>query len=83
MTLITSVDNYSLMPRKLRAEYAGAMYLCDESTNRCNPIFNGDNDRNQHCFLETLGELCAKPLWQIRACDKPAVTDGSNSNLVS
>jgi putative transposase len=53
------------MARKLRVEYAGAIYHVMNRGDRREPIFKDDQDR--HCFLSTLGEACDKTKWQIHA----------------
>ena len=52
------------MARKLRVEYAGAIYHVMNRGDRREPIFNDDADRQ--CFLTTLGETCAKTGWRHR-----------------
>src|SRR5437867_12849628 len=53
------------MARKLRVEYAGAIYHLINRGDRREPIFQDDGDRQR--FLETLGEACAKTDWQVHA----------------
>ena len=53
------------MARKLRMEYAGAIYHVINRGDRCEPIFRDDQDRQR--FLETLGEACRKTGWQVQA----------------
>ena len=53
------------MARKLRVEYAGAVYHVMNRGDRREPIFMDDADR-QH-FVETLAEACAKTGWQVHA----------------
>jgi REP element-mobilizing transposase RayT len=53
------------MPRKLRIEFEGAIYHVMNRGDRREPIFRDDRDRK--CFLETLGEVCAKTDWQVHA----------------
>jgi REP element-mobilizing transposase RayT len=53
------------MPRKLRIEYAGAMYHVRSRGNRRQDIFLDDIDR--HDFLKTLAEACQKTGWQVDA----------------
>ena len=53
------------MPRKLRLEYAGAIYHLMNRGDRKEDIFVDDPDRQR--FLETLGEACQKTGWQIHA----------------
>ena len=53
------------MARKLRVEYAGAIYHVMNRGDRREPIFKDDADRQ--CFLTTLGETCAKTGWQVHA----------------
>ncbi len=53
------------MARKLRLEYAGAIYHVMNRGDRREPIFKDDEDRQR--FITTLGEACAKTGWQIHA----------------
>jgi putative transposase len=53
------------MARKLRVEYAGAIYHVMNRGDRRERIFMDDADRKR--FVETLGEVCAKTGWQVRA----------------
>jgi REP element-mobilizing transposase RayT len=53
------------MGRKIRVEYAGAIYHVMNRGNRRQPIFRDDQDR--HRFLETLAEVCKKTGWQVHA----------------
>ena len=53
------------MPRKLRVEYAGAIYHVMNRGDRREPIFQDDADRER--FLETLAECCGKTDWQVHA----------------
>jgi REP element-mobilizing transposase RayT len=53
------------MARKLRVEYAGAIYHVMNRGDRRERIFMDDADRQR--FVETLGEVCAKTGWQVRA----------------
>jgi REP element-mobilizing transposase RayT len=53
------------MPRKLRVEYAGAIYHVMNRGDRREAIFLGDEDRE--LFLETLGQACGKTGWQVHA----------------
>ncbi|MBU6410985.1 MAG: transposase [Verrucomicrobiota bacterium] len=53
------------MARKLRVEYAGAIYHVMNRGDRREPIFKDDQDRRR--FLETLGEACLKTGWQVHA----------------
>ena len=53
------------MARKLRVEYPGAIYHVMNRGDRREPIFKDDADRL--CFLETLGEACAKTDWEVQA----------------
>jgi putative transposase len=73
------------MPRKLRVEYAGAIYHVMNRGDRREPIFKDDKDRE--VFLTTLGEACAKGGWQVHAlCLMPnhfhLVVETPQSNLV-
>jgi putative transposase len=51
--------------RKLRIEYAGAIYHVMNRGDRREPIFQDDADR--HRFVETLGEACVRSGWQAHA----------------
>ena len=53
------------MPRKLRVEYEGAICHVMNRGDRREPIFLDDLDRK--LFLETLGQACEKPGWQVHA----------------
>ncbi len=53
------------MARKLRIEYAGAIYHVMNRGDRQEPIFEDDADRQR--FLETLAEVCHKTDWQMHA----------------
>src|SRR6186713_3056455 len=53
------------MARKLRVQYPGAIYHVMNRGDRREDIFKNDFDRQ--CFLETLGEACAKTQWEIHA----------------
>ena len=53
------------MPRKLRLEYEGAIYHVMNRGDRREDIFLDQRDRE--CFVETLGEVCAKTGWQVHA----------------
>jgi len=53
------------MPRKLRIEYAGAIYHVINRGDRRDDIFRDDEDRRR--FLATLEEACRKTRWQIHA----------------
>ncbi len=53
------------MARKLRVEYAGAIYHVMNRGDRREMIFREDADRE--LFLETLGQACAKTGWQVHA----------------
>lgn len=53
------------MARKLRVENPGAIYHVMNRGDRREPIFGDDTDRQ--CFVETLGEVCAKTGWQVHA----------------
>jgi len=53
------------MARKLRVEYAGAIYHVMNRGDRREPIFKDDQDRE--VFFATLGEACGKTGWQVHA----------------
>ena len=53
------------MARKLRVEYAGAIYHAMNRGDRRERIFMDDADRQR--FVDTLGEVCAKTGWQVHA----------------
>ena len=53
------------MARKLRVEYAGAIYHVMNRGDRREPIFQDDRDRQD--FLDALGEACFKTGWQVHA----------------
>jgi len=74
------------MARKLRLEYAGAVYHVMNRGDRREPIFKDDEDRQR--FITTLGEACAKTGWQIHAlCLMPnhfhLVVETPQANLVA
>src|SRR5580704_14900591 len=54
------------MARKLRIQYAGAIYHVMNRGDRREAIFADDADRQR--FLETLTETCQKTGWQVHAC---------------
>jgi len=53
------------MARKLRVEYAGAIYHVVNRGDRRQPIFRDEADRER--FVETLGEACVRSGWQVQA----------------
>jgi putative transposase len=53
------------MARKLRIEYAGAIYHVMSRGDRREAIFRDDQDRDD--FLKTLGEVCEKAGWEVHA----------------
>ena len=53
------------MARKIRIEYAGAIYHVMNRGDRRESIFKDDEDRLR--FLETLGEVCGKTDWEVQA----------------
>lgn len=53
------------MARKLRIEFAGALYHVTSRGNRREGVFADDHDRQR--FLETLTECCRKTGWQVHA----------------
>ncbi len=74
------------MPRKIRVEYPGALYHVMSRGDRREAIFKDDRDRL--CFLETLGQACAKTGWRALAWCLMAnhfhlVVETPNANLVS
>jgi putative transposase len=74
------------MARKLRIQYPGAVYHVMNRGDRQEAIFRDDHDRR--CFLETLGEVCAKTGWQVHAyCLMPnhfhLVVETPQPNLVA
>src|ERR1035437_1354846 len=52
--------------RKLRIQYAAAIYHVMNRGDRREGIFADDQDRQR--FLETLTEACQKTGWQVHAC---------------
>jgi REP element-mobilizing transposase RayT len=74
------------MARKLRVEYAGAIYHLMNRGDRQEPICRDDRDRQQ--FLDTLGEAGGKTGWQVHAlCLMPnhfhLVLETPRANLVA
>jgi len=74
------------MARKLRVEYAGAVYHVTNRGDRRERIFRDDADRRR--FLSTLGEACGKTGWQVHAlCLMPnhfhLVVETPRGNLVA
>jgi REP element-mobilizing transposase RayT len=74
------------MPRKLRVQYAGAIYHLMNRGDRREPVFLDDQDRRR--FLETLAEACQKTGWQVHAyCLMPnhfhLVVETPGANLVA
>src|SRR6185295_17573608 len=53
------------MARKIRVEYAGAIYHVMNRGDRGEPIFRDDEDRQR--FMGTLAEVCKKTGWQVHA----------------
>src|SRR6266704_2766145 len=53
------------MARKLRIQYAGAIYQVMNRGDRREDIFADDEDRQR--LLQTLGEACQKTSWQVHA----------------
>jgi len=53
------------MARKVRVEYAGAVYHVMNRGDRREAIFRDEADRQR--FVETLGEACARSGWQVHA----------------
>lgn len=74
------------MARKLRIQYAGAVYHVMNRGDRREEIFRDDPERRR--FLETLAEACAKTGWQVHAyCLMPnhfhLVVETPAANLVA
>ena len=74
------------MARKLRIQYAGAIYHVMNRGDRREPIFADDHDRRR--FLGTLAETCGKTGWQVHAyCLMPnhfhLVVETPQANLVA
>jgi len=53
------------MARKIRIQYAGAIYHVMSRGDQYEPIFLGDQDRR--IFLKTLGEVCERTGWIIHS----------------
>ncbi|MGA2864104.1 MAG: transposase [Verrucomicrobiota bacterium] len=53
------------MARKIRLEYAGAVYHVMARPNQGRDIYAGDRD--QKPWLETLAEACEKTGWRLHA----------------
>ena len=53
------------MPRKIRIQYAGAIYHVLNRGDHREPIFRDDEDRRR--FLQTLAEACTKTNWVVNA----------------
>ncbi|MCK7516207.1 MAG: transposase [Desulfobacterales bacterium] len=53
------------MARKLRVEYAGAIYHVMNRGDRREPIFQDEDDRQR--FVATLGEVCVRSGWRVHA----------------
>jgi putative transposase len=53
------------MARKLRVEYAGAIYHAMKRGDQREAIFRDDRDRTR--FIATLAEACQKTGWQVHA----------------
>jgi REP element-mobilizing transposase RayT len=53
------------MARKIRIQYAGAVYHVMARGNQGRRIYADDSDRKE--WLETLAEACAKTGWRIHA----------------
>ncbi len=54
------------VPRKLRLEFAGAIYHVTNRGDRRDRVFKEDQDRQ--LFLATLAEVCTKAGWEVHAC---------------
>src|ERR1700722_3207243 len=84
--MAVSICSAFIMARKLRVEYAGAIYHVLNRGDRREAIFKDDRDRE--LFLETLGEACGKTDWQVHAwCLMPnhfhLVVETPKGNLVA
>src|SRR6266853_6938740 len=53
------------MPRRMRVEFAGAVYHVLDSGDRREAIFGDDTDRE--LFLRTLQEVCTRTGWRVHA----------------
>ena len=60
----------TVMARKARVEFAGAVDHVLDRGDRREAIFQDDADRRR--FLETLGEVCRRTGGRIHACVFPA-----------
>ena len=87
ITLTPSRDSATVcvMARKLRMEYAGAIYHGPNRGDRCEAILRDDED--PRCVLDTLGEASGKTGWHVRARsllpDSCHPVETSQSNLVT
>ena len=63
------------MARKLRIEYAAAVYHVMSRGDRRKVIFEDDRDRER--FLETVAEACQKTSWQAHAYCQGAGIDNN------
>jgi REP element-mobilizing transposase RayT len=73
------------MARKLRVQYAGAIYHISNRGDRRKVVFRSDKDRQ--IFLETLDEACSKTDWRVHAwCLLPdqyhIILETTKANLV-
>jgi REP element-mobilizing transposase RayT len=65
---LTAGSLFGILPgvaRKLRIQYAGAIYHVMNRGDRRDPIFEDDQDYEG--FLHTLDQACQKALWQVHA----------------
>ena len=53
------------MARKIRIQYAGAIYHVMNRGDRREAIFRDDEDRRR--FIQTLTEACTKTKWMVNA----------------
>lgn len=63
--IFAQIPTLSLMPRKLRLQYPGAIYHVMNRGDRGEDIVLDDTDRKS--FLQTLGQACGKTGWQVHA----------------
>ena len=63
--ILEEMESKMRMPRKLRVQYAGAIYHVMNRGDRRENIFEDEQDHVR--FMETLGEDCQKTGWQVHA----------------